>query len=170
MKYHVFYIRSAQFRPYIRSVTYSKYALALFISYLNNRSQTVILNGNTSTYIQINKGIPQGFILGPVFFNIYISQFTKSQLSCLQHYYADDAQVYLSFRPDESKQAVAAINFDLNQISAFSVKHCLQINASKSTLIIFGKKADRGKFLSDNHCIMLNNQEIKACNSVKSWD
>jgi hypothetical protein len=132
----------------------SKNALSLFGSYLNNRSQAVTLNGNTSTYIQINKGIPQGSILGPIFFNIYSLQ--NLNLSCLQHYYADDAQIYLSFPPDESKQAVAALNFDLNQIFTLLVKHCLQINASKSALIIFGKKADRIKFVYDNHCIMLN--------------
>jgi len=146
----------------------SESAINLLKSYLQHRVQAVTYNGATSSYLNLTKGIPQGSILGPVFFSVYISYFAKLQLSCSQHYYADDSQIYLSFFPAEAKQAVAALNYDLNRIYDVSMKHCLQLNAGKSAVIVFGRKGDRDKFLLDNHSIEINGQRVKFCDSVKN--
>ena len=71
-----------------------------FKSYLNSRKQQVQINDVFSTNIYtITKGVPQGSILGPLLFSLYINDFHK----CLNHssaiMFADDTSVYIKIQP-----------------------------------------------------------------------
>lgn len=66
----------------------------------------------------------------------------------MQHYYADDSQIYLTFKNEESEQAIAALNNDLHNLFQLSDKHCLQLNPTKSGVMVFGRRADRESFIS----------------------
>lgn len=147
----------------------SQRASDMISSYLSNRSQAVHYNGRTSNYLNTNKGVPQGSILGPKLFSIYTSNFPANFLSCNQHYFADDTQIYLSFKPDESEQAVAAINYDLERVYQFSTSHCLRLNNNKSVGIVFGSAARREIFLRDfAHMITIDNSSIEFKETVKN--
>nr|CAI5823163.1 unnamed protein product [Callosobruchus analis] len=52
-------------------------------------------------------------------------------VSCQQHFYADDTQVYISFSPDEASQAICALNLDLNLL--YNNSSCLKLNPLKSS-------------------------------------
>ena len=52
--------------------------LKVFQSYLNNRKQRVVLNGWSAEYCTIESGVPQGSVLGPQLFLIYINDFEKN--------------------------------------------------------------------------------------------
>ena len=75
----------------------------------------------------------------------------------------------MSFDPCESSQAVAALNFELNNIETFSKKHCLKLNSTKTVAIIFGRKNDRLKF-SGTYGKELNvsSNQIEFKNAVKN--
>lgn len=141
----------------------------LFHSFLSNRKQAVIGGSHISKFLNVTKGVPQGSILGPLLFQIYISNFPNVFLSCRQHYYADDTQVYLSFNKDESEQAVAAVNYDLHRIFDVSQKHCLMLNHGKSVAIVFGKKKDREQFLAEfKTSLFINSGRITFQSCVKN--
>ena len=109
-------------------------------SYLLNRSQKVILNGSTSSFLHVSSGVPQGSILGPLLFLIYINGVTDVPLSPLTHLilYADDIFI---FRPVKSPSDMCFLQFDLNNISSWLTYSLLKLNSSKSKYIFFSHKS-----------------------------
>ena len=109
-------------------------------SYLLNRSQKVVLNGSTSSSLHVSSGVPQGSILGPLLFLIYINGVTDVPLSPLTHLilYADDIFI---FRPVNSPSDMSILQSDLNNISSWLTSNLLQLNSSKSKYIFFSHKS-----------------------------
>ncbi len=106
--------------------------LGWFVSYLTGRSFNVAWEGEVFRAHQLVTGVPQGSILGPLLFFTY----TTSLGPIIQahgfsyHCYADDTQLYLSFRPDNPTVA-ARISGCLADISAWMEEHHLQLNLEK---------------------------------------
>ncbi len=79
-------------------------ALQWFMSYLSNRSFSVMIGDLCSSYASLPCGMPQGSILGPILFSLYIlplgSIIKKHNRSF--YFYADDLQIYLPLRPNEN--------------------------------------------------------------------
>ncbi len=112
--------------------------LRWFESYLTGRSFKVAWGGEVSTEHQLVTGVPRGSVFGPLLFSTY----TTSLGPIIQangfsyHCYADDTQLYLSFRPDDPTVA-ARISGCLADISAWMKEHHLQFNLAKTELLVF---------------------------------
>ncbi len=112
--------------------------LRWFESYLTGRSFRVAWGGEVSKAHQLVTGVPQGSVIGPLLFSTY----TTSLAPIIQahgfsyHFYADDTQLYLSFRPDDPTVA-ARISGCLVDISAWIKEHHLQLNLAKTELLVF---------------------------------
>ncbi len=112
--------------------------LRWFESYLTGRSFRVAWGGEVSKARQLVTGVPQGSVLGLLLFSTY----TTSLAPIIQahgfsyHFYADDTQLYLSFRPDDPTVA-ARISGCLADISAWMKEHHLQLNLAKTELLVF---------------------------------
>ena len=88
-------------------------------SYLFNRKQRVVVEGQSSEWANINAGVPQGSVLGPLLFLIYINDLTN-ELSSNPFIYADDTMLFVVV---ENADVLAAnLNNDLNRISHWSSK------------------------------------------------
>ena len=90
-------------------------ALDLMRSYLTNRKQYVVFNGCQSDYSEIYTGVPQGSILGPLFFSIYINDLinVSNRLNFLM--YADDTTIYFNLEEFEYLNRERDINTELKK-------------------------------------------------------
>jgi len=88
-------------------------------SYLAERKQRVVLNGETSESLNVTSGVPQGSILGPLLFLIYIDDITKLSLSdgTKLILYADDLLLY---RPISCPQDHHLLQHDVDIVQAYA--------------------------------------------------
>ena len=109
-------------------------------SYLLNRTQCVVVNGSSSSSLLVSSGVPQGSILGPLLFLIYVNGLTDLPFSPLTRLilYADDI---LIFKPISSSADMSYFQSDIDSISSWLSSHFLQINSSKSKYIFFSHKS-----------------------------
>ena len=115
--------------------------LSWFKSFITGRSQRVRINNITSEEILIKFGVPQGSVLGPVLFNIYIRSIYLyvQKLGFNIHGYADDHQILISFKPSsQSLVLVYEIQKCIEKIRAWMNRFFLQFNDSKTQIILFG--------------------------------
>ena len=111
---------------------FSSYSCNLIKSYLSDRSQVVITNGSISSLKPLFAGVPQGSVLGPILFSLFINDITSCCQNSHIHMYADDVQIYLSRPPSQTEDLVSCLNDDLFRINAWSQHNQLLINASKT--------------------------------------
>jgi exonuclease III len=124
----------------LKFIGLSNSARQLIKSYLEDRLQSVKIDNFISNSRSINKGVPQGSILGPLLFIIYTCRFDAQVQTCKTHMYADDTQLYHSFDAINLEPALIHINRDISNIATISANHSLNINPSKSVVLLFGNK------------------------------
>ena len=110
--------------------------LSLFESYLSNRTQVVEVNGKTSEKGLIKHGVPQGSILGPLLFLLYINDISKSSDILKFFLFADDTTVYYSADPnDENTEKI--LNHELEKVTCWLAANKLSLNVKKSNFLHF---------------------------------
>jgi len=125
----------------LRYIGFSDSVLCWFSSYLSERRQRVeISKTNFSQWEKITFGVPQGSVLGPLLFILYINDLPSVIKYCKFHKYADDVQLYISFEVNDIDNAVAMLNFDIQSIVDYTLKHNLLMNAAKTMPIIIGTR------------------------------
>ena len=88
-----------------------------YASYLPGRQQRVVINGQSSDWAPINAGVPQGSILGPLLFLIYINDIGKDIGSSIR-LFADDTSLYIVV--DSPQTAASLLNNDLTTINKWA--------------------------------------------------
>ena len=111
--------------------------LSWFESYLSNRKQRVVIDGQYSQWKNINAGVPQGSVLGPLLFLIYINDITEN-LESYSLLYADDTSLYdIVDNPDTSS---TKLNNDLIEIEKWAKRWLATINTKKTKCMTFSVK------------------------------
>ncbi len=96
-------------------------------SFLSHRRQRVILRNGTSKWAQVISGVPQGSILGPVLFLLYVNDLPDTVMATAKMF-ADDTKVY---RRIQTKSDCQELQNDLNNLAAWSKQWLLNFNATK---------------------------------------
>ena len=132
-----------------------------FESYLKNRKQHVSVLGFDSDNQAINHGVPQGSVLGPLLFLIYINDLHRSVKHSSMYHFADDTNLLSIGNNFNSLQS--KLNKDLKCLYKWLLANKISLNAAKTELIIFRKP------LQDipNLKIKINGKRISPVSSLK---
>ena len=98
-------------------------------SYLSSRKQRVFVNGVLPDELPLNAGVPQGSVLGPLLFLIYINDIADTLLG-KTHLYADDTS--LSYASSELAQIEIVLNNDLKKLKEWALKWLINFNPAKT--------------------------------------
>ena len=115
-------------------------ALEWFRSYLSNRKQYVHLNEHASELCNISCGVPQGSLLGPLLFILYINDFCKSSNSLSFILFADDTNLFFSHK--NPNVLVDKINAELLNILQWIQANKLSLNLQKTNYMLFSNSLD----------------------------
>ena len=144
----------------LKSIGLSGDILEWFSSYLNTRRQRVCYKGTSSSWMHINAGVPQGSILGPTLFLIFINDIVKNIRTNIR-LFADDTSLFKIV--DCPINAAMELNIDLRYIYRWARKWLVDFNAAKTVSLIISKKR-----LKPNHPeLFMANSSIKEVNQHK---
>lgn len=143
-----------------------------FDSYLSSRRQQVKVVTNSeitlSTDLTLKSGVPQGSLLGPLLFVLYMADIHKEVMHCKFHSYADDQQISLAYDPSDAAAACIKINEDLQKLAQYSANHGLVLNVKKTCSINIGSKKLLAKINEPDMQLNINNDLISSSTSVKN--
>ena len=144
-------------------------------SYLKDRTQAVeiavpLSGGSRSEFFSLRSGILQGSVLGPILFTIYTvpigNIFRRHQVEL--HLYADDTQIYLSFRssiPFSKHDCIARIEKCIEEIGIWMTQNLLKLNSDKMEFILFGTWQQLSKVDDSLH---ISSDTIKPTDHVRN--
>ena len=113
-----------------------------FNSYLRNRKQFIFYNDKNSSMLDITCGVPQGSILGPLLFLLYINDLQKASSIVKPIMFADDTNIFFSDKHITS--LFSTMNNELKNIQKWFNSNKLSLNASKTKYIFFHSQAHSG--------------------------
>ena len=113
-------------------------ALAWMRSYLSNRFQYVRVANDCSSKHKLACGVPQGSVLGPILYSMYTAPIADviKRHGMVFHFYADDTQLYMSFKPVDVLQSKSLIERCIQDVQQWMVVNKLKLNGDKSELLV----------------------------------
>ena len=142
-------------------ININPYLFNLIYSYLTEKNQFVVVNGSQSTQVKVTSGVPQGSVLGPLLFLIYINGITCANINGQVSIYADDIALYEVIQSPLDYQS---IQDDINTICLWTEDNNLKLNASKCCYVLFSKKSQPCLL---NTQLLINDQALQRVTSFK---
>ena len=133
----------------LRRYGLNEQTLNYFTSYLENRSQRCFVNGHLSQKVSVRCGVPQGSILGPLLFLIFINDLPNCFDTAKTTMYADDTT--LSFCANDTNRLESQVNSELKQLlqlNQWLVANKLTLSVSKTELMLITTR-QKSTFIDD---------------------
>ena len=153
------------------------HALQWFTDYLSGRQQSVFINGVKSHPTKLMYGVPQGSVLGPMLFTIYMLPLghIMRHHGVQFHIYADDTQLYMTFDPKKLSSVNDSLDTIMHcvlQIKSWMLQNKLKLNDSKTEYMIIRSK--RVKTYIDVPDFKIGESVIQPSSSIRNlgsyWD
>ena len=136
--------------------------LKLCTSYLDGRSQYVQYNHANSAFRNVNCGVPQGSIIGPLFFIIFMNDIFYASELLFNVLYADDTSIFLSHK--DLQTLVQSMNNEMKHISQWLKANKLTLNSEKTYYMVF----HRGRRKSYNNIkLYIDDAIIEEASTIK---
>lgn len=136
--------------------------LKILESYLKNRSFYVVSNQKESSIRPSSIGVPQGSVLGPLLFIIYVNDFHNSLDRSTLHQYADDSAI--SFSHSAFNVCKDQLLSDLSNVSSWFKANKMKLNVEKTQFIIFGTRSQLNNL--KNESLLFQNKVITQSTHV----
>ena len=137
-------------------------ALEWFRSYLSDRNQYVSVNGSNSKLLSITCGVPQGSVLGPLLFLIYINDLPNASQKLKFYLFADDTNIY--FESSDLSNLIKIVNRELRSVKKWLDANKLSLNIDKTNYIIFHSSSVK---VPSDAVIKIGKKSIKRVKFVK---
>ena len=132
-----------------------------FKNYLSDRQQRVVIHGQSSEWSSIKAGVPQGSVLGPLLFLLYINDISYTVQHCHIRLFADDTCLFIEV--DNREDAAVKINEDLGALYQWSLDWLVSFSEPKTKALTISNKKDFNK----NPPIVMNHIPIEEVQSYK---
>ena len=132
--------------------------LLWFGNFLKNRQQRVTIRGTFSTWSPVTSGVPQGTILGPTLFLLYVNDIPNVVTSSIKMF-ADDTKIY---REINNAEDTLALQSDLDCLENWTRSWQVKFNPLKCEVMRITHKQEKSK-----HTYHLSNKELKSVRSCK---
>ena len=109
-------------------------------SFLEDRTQQVVIDGRTSSPLPVTSGVPQGSVLGPALFLFFINDIFRATKTATLRLFADDALLYMTIRQPHD---AAIFQSEINQLDDWATRNGMAFNSNKCQVVRFsvGKAA-----------------------------
>ena len=136
-------------------------------SYLKNRTFSVSVVNSESIILKLLYGVPQGSLLGPLLFILYIKELDKiaAEYGLQIHVYADDTQLYISFNQQSYLLTKLKIEECLDAIHTWMITNFLKLNTDKTKIIVIQPKRNKEELKFD---VLYNNKKVETVTTAKT--
>ena len=137
-----------------------------FTSYLHNRKQAVFCHGKLSKFLDIKTGVPQGSVLGPYMFLLFINDVTSYLTEgSVTNLFADDSSIYAV--GNNIEEVRSKLQVCLDNLSYWYHRNKLKINGNKSQIMLVGTRAQLRALNMDDFTITFEQQPLELVNQAK---
>ena len=108
--------------------------LQWFSCYLTDRTHYVSLSNHCSAFTHVHSGVPQGSVLGPILFTMYIKPLSAiiDSHCIIHHSFADDLQLQMSAPPDRISELLHSMQSCIGDVNAWATVNMLKLNNNKT--------------------------------------